>query len=276
MSSIAMSLLAKINNYAAKNNIAAQTVLQNLMFERFLKRLSVSEYKDVFVIKGGILVTSIVGLSTRSTMDLDTTLRNLPLTKEAIQEAIENISNIPLKDETKFTIVSIKPIRKDDVYGGYRVRIDATYDTIITPLSIDISIGDVITPGAVQHEFTGLFDEDLHFDLWAYNIETVLAEKSETILRRGALNTRPRDFYDVYILSKTKDYNKEIFIRALNETSKHRGSNDIIAEKDKILKTIKNSPELKNSWAKYQSKFSYARDIQYSEIMKALDDLLEN
>ena len=193
MSSKAMSLKAKIRNYAKDNRIAAQVVLQNYMFERFLARLSRSEYRDKFVIKGGMLIAAIVGLDTRSTMDLDTTLKGLPLTEEKIFDAINTISKIDLGDDIYFEMISIDPIRKDDIYGGYCVRINAIYDTIVTPLSMDVSTGDVITPGAVLYEFGGIFDESVQISLWGYNIETVMAEKVETILSRSIFNTRPRD-----------------------------------------------------------------------------------
>ena len=161
MSARAMSLKGRINNYAKSNNIAAQVVLQNYMFERFLARLSISDYSEKFVLKGGMLIAAIVGLDTRSTMDLDTTIRNLPLTEEKITEAISIICEIDMEDDVSFLFKSIRPIREDDIYGGYRVRLDAIYDTILTPLSIDISTGDVITPSAIKYEFSGIFDEDV-------------------------------------------------------------------------------------------------------------------
>ena len=197
MSSKAMSLKGKIKNYAKSNHIAAQVVLQNYMFECFLSRLSVSVYCDKFVVKGGMLIAAIVGLDIRSTMDLDTTLRDIPLTEEQIAEAFNEICKIDKDDDVVFTVKSIAPIRKDDEYGGYRVRLDAEYDTIFTPLSIDVSTGDVITPEAVKYEFSGIFDEDYRISLWGYNIETVMAEKMETILSRGVYTTRPRDYYDI-------------------------------------------------------------------------------
>ena len=169
MSSKAMSLKGRIKNYAKSNNIAAQVVLQNYMFECFLARLSISKYNEKFVVKGGMLIAAIVGLDTRSTMDLDTTLRNLPLTEEKITEAIAAICKIDMKDDVIFTVKSIEPIRKDDIYGGYCVRLDAVYDTIITPLSIDVSTGDVITPDAVKYEFCGIFDEDIRIYEYEYD-----------------------------------------------------------------------------------------------------------
>ena len=156
-----------------------------------------------------MLIAAIVGLDTRSTMDLDTTLRNLPLTEEKIKEAISLICEIDMQDDVSFEVKSIEPIRKDDIYGGYCVRVDAIYDTIITPLSIDVSVGDVITPEAVKYEFSGIFDEDIRISLWGYNIETVIAEKVETILRRGVFSTRPRD----YIYLELRRNMIRIFIR---------------------------------------------------------------
>ena len=274
MSSKAMSLKAKIRNYAKDNRIAAQVVLQNYMFERFLARLSLSEYRDKFVIKGGMLIAAIVGLDTRSTMDLDTTLKGLPLTEAKVLEAVEDVSKIDLGDEISFETVSIDSIRKDDPYGGFRVLINARYDTIITPLSIDVSTGDVITPGAVLYKFGGLFDDEVNIKLWGYNIETVMAEKVETILSRGVFNTRPRDYYDAYILSTTQVYDRQLFEDALKATAEHRGSAEKIVDRIGIIEVISESSDLQNIWEKYQKKFTYAGEIEYADIIKALRKLL--
>ncbi len=274
MTSKAMSLKGRIKNYAKSNNIAAQVVLQNYMFECFLTRLSASEYSEKFVVKGGLLIAAIVGLDTRSTMDLDTTIRNLPLTEEKIAEAVNTICKIDMRDDVAFVVKSIEPIRKDDIYGGYCVRLDAVYDTIVTPLSIDVSTGDVITPDAVKYEFSGIFDEDIRISLWGYNIETVIAEKIETILRRGVFTTRPRDYYDVYILGKTQEYNKEIYKEALKATAEHRGSTEQIADVEGILKQISENVDLKNMWSKYQKKYAYASDILYEEVLEVLKKII--
>lgn len=269
-----MSFKAKINNYAKQHKIAAQVVLQNYMFERFLERLAKSEYKEKFVIKGGMLVASIVGLDTRATMDLDTTLRNLPLTEPALREAITNIISIELEDEIDFNFVSLESIRKDDVYGGFRVRIDAVFGDIKTPLSIDVSTGDVITPGAIRYNFTSNFDDELSLELWGYNIESILAEKVETILSRSVFNTRPRDFYDVYILTKQQKFDIDIFKEALMATSIHRGSNENIKDPETILAQIADSINLKNLWAKYQKTFPYAKNIEYKDLIDSLQKLI--
>ena len=270
MSSKAMSLKGKIKNYAKSKSIAAQVVLQNYMFERFLARLSMSDYREKFVVKGGMLIAAIVGLDTRSTMDLDTTLRNLPLTEEKVMEAVENICKIRLGDDVIFEVKSIAPIRKDDRYGGFCVRLDAIYDTIVTPLSIDVSTGDVITPEAVEYEFSGIFDEEIRIKMWGYNIESVMAEKVETILSRGIFNTRPRDFYDVYILGTTQRYDKKIFLKALEATAIHRGSREQIIDKTGIIEKLSASEELIQMWEKYRKKFSYASEILYADVMDVL------
>ena len=161
MSSKSMRFKAKINNYAKRNHLPAQVVLQNVMFERFLERLSKSEYRDKFVIKGGMLVSALVGLDTRATMDLDTTLRELALTEEKVKDAIKKICMVDLSDNISFRTNSVSPIRKDDVYGGYRVKLEALFEDIVTPLSIDVSTGDVITPEAVEYEIGGVLDDSV-------------------------------------------------------------------------------------------------------------------
>lgn len=273
MSSKAMSLKGKIKNYAKSNHITAQVVLQNYMFECFLSRLSVSVYCDKFVVKGGMLIAAIVGLDIRSTMDLDTTLRDLPLTEEQITEAFNVICKIDENDDVIFSVKSIAPIRKDDVYGGYRVRLEAVYDTILTPLFIDVSTGDIITPGAVKYEFSGIFDDNLKISLWGYNIETVMAEKMETILSRGVFNTRPRDYYDIYILGSTQEFDRDIFRDALKATAQHRGSLAKLADVEGILKQISESAELRDMWRKYQNKFAYARDISYESVIDVVGEM---
>lgn len=271
----AMSLKAKIRNIAKQKNLPAQVILQNYMFERLLVRLAKSEYKDKFVLKGGMLVAAIVGLDNRATMDLDTTLKNLPLTPEKIKTALAEICDIPCEDEVAFEISNITPIREDDIYGGYRVMIKAKYDTLLTPLSIDVSTGDAITPQAVEFTFHEIFDEDKSFSLWAYNIETVLAEKVETILRRTVFNTRPRDFYDAYILATTQKFDKNIFKEALQATAEHRGTTEQISNVDLILKNISESKELRMMWDKYRQQFAYAEDITYESILAELQKLIQ-
>ena len=269
----AMSLKAKIRNIANLKNLPAQVILQNYMFERFLNRLSASEYKEKFVLKGGMLVAAIVGIDNRATMDLDTTLKNLPLTPEAIEKALNEIFEIDLNDDVEFKFKGISPIREDDIYGGYRVALDAIYETIVTPMTIDVSTGDVITPEAVKYNFTGIFDGELTFEVWAYNIETVLAEKIETILRRSMFNTRPRDFYDAYILITTQNFDKATFTEALNKTIEHRGTRNQINDFGSTMEIVSESADLKRMWNNYQSQFPYAKDISFEEVCNTIMEL---
>ena len=270
----AMSLKARVRNIAKQKNIPAQVILQNYMFERLLVRLAESEYKDKFVLKGGMLVAAIVGLDNRATMDLDTTLKSLPLTPEAITGALQRVCAIESGDNVTFEVGTVTPIRDDDIYGGYRVMLNAKYDTIVTPLSIDVSTGDAITPNPVEYTFSEIFDDEKSYRLWAYNIETVMAEKVETILRRGVFNTRPRDFYDAYILATTQKFAKTLFTEALTATAAHRGTTEQIADIPTIMKNIEESAELRTMWDKYRKQFAYAEEIEYETIISILIILL--
>lgn len=270
----AMSLKAKIRNIAKEKNLPAQVILQNYMFERLLVRLSASMYKEKFVLKGGMLVAAIVGLDNRATMDLDTTLKNLPLTPEAIRSALEEVCAILFDDGVTFEIGTISPIRENDIYGGYRVMLNARFDTLLTPLSIDVSTGDAITPHAVQYNFSEIFDDEKSYELWAYNIETVMAEKVETILRRSVFNTRPRDFYDAYILATTQKFDRVVFAEALTATAAYRGTTEQIADIPAILQNVEESPELRAMWEKYRKQFAYAEGIEYEKVMHILRSLL--
>lgn len=270
----AMSLKARIRNIARQKNIPAQVVLQNYMFERLLVRLSASPCKDKFVLKGGMLVAAMVGLDNRATMDLDTTLKNLPLTPDTIRSALEQICAVPSGDTVNFEVGAISPIREDDAYGGYRVALTARFKTLAVPLSIDVSTGDAITPHAIPYCFAEIFDEEKSYELWAYNVETVLAEKVETILRRGVFNTRPRDFYDAYILATTQPFDRAVFAEALRATARHRGTTEQITDVPGILRSIRQSPELRAMWDKYQKQFGYAQNITYEQILDVVQDLV--
>ena len=270
----ATQLKAKIRNLSGGDNDRARVLIRNYIMERFLERVALSQYRNNFILKGGMLVAAIVGLDNRATMDLDTTLKNLPLTPDAIRSALEQVCAIFFDDGVVFEIGSITPIREDDIYGGYRVMLNAKFDTLLTPLSIDVSTGDAITPHAVQYNFSEIFDDEKSYELWAYNIETVMAEKVETILRRGVFNTRPRDFYDAYILTTTQKFDKAVFTEALSATANHRGTAGLIADVPEILRNIEESPELRAMWEKYRKQFAYAADIKYDQIMDILKALV--
>lgn len=273
MSKKSMSLKAKIRNLAKENHMSAQVVLQNYMFERFIERLSKSDYKNNFILKGGMLIAAIVGIDNRATMDMDATIKNYPITSDSLTKAIKEICTIDINDDVVFSFIGIEAIRDDDLYGGYRAAIKAVYDTIITPLSIDLTAGDAITPKEVRYPYAMMFDEGI-IAVWAYNIETVLAEKVETILQRGELNTRPRDFYDIYILTITQKFDKSIFNEALKETAKHRDTLHIFNDIVKTISIIESSKPLKDRWIKYTKNYPYAEEINYEDTIKALKNLL--
>jgi predicted nucleotidyltransferase component of viral defense system len=270
----AMQFKARIKNLAAKNHVSAQSVLQNFMLERLLERISVSKHKDQFILKGGMLIASLVGIDSRTTMDMDATVLGFPLSDEALQSALSEVCAIPLDDDTTFTLDYITPIRDDDEYGGYRAAIVARYESINTPLKFDITTGDVMTPGAVRYEFPSSFEEKT-IEVWAYNIETVLAEKVETILRRGVLNTRLRDFYDVYIIAKRQKINRNLFVTALNATSQHRGSLVALEDKESIMAAIQGDATMAQRWQLYSDENYYAREVEFGEIMNVLGRLFD-
>ncbi len=271
----AMQLKAIVKNLARKNHIPAQAVLQNYMLERLLERISLSKYQELLVLKGGLLIASIVGISSRTTMDMDATLRGYPLTEDAIFKAMTEICAIPLEDDVTLQLDHIMPIREDDEYGGYRVSLLARYESITTPLKIDITTGDKMTPDAVRHTFRSDFDDRV-IEVWAYNIETILAEKVETILRRSVLNTRPRDFYDVFILVETcqSGIDLDMFHVALNATCEKRASLAVLQNKDAILQNIQSDKDMRTRWEKYRQDYFYARDINFELVMHTLMALL--
>ena len=271
----AMQLKAKIKNLALKNHVPAQAVLQNFMLERLLERISLSKYKDMVILKGGMLIASMVGISSRTTMDMDATLRGYPLTEKAIQEALSEICAIPLGDEVSLELDHITPIREDDGYGGFRVAIIAKYESINTPLKIDITTGDIITPEAIRYAFQSNF-ENKKIEVWAYNIETILAEKVETILRRSVLNTRPRDYYDVYIIMKTqrRAINKNLFRTALNATAQKRTSLAALKEQDIILQSIQTDTIMRQRWERYCKENYYANGIEFDVVIGILKELV--
>jgi predicted nucleotidyltransferase component of viral defense system len=265
----AMSLKAKIRNLARMKDMSAQVVLQNYMFERFLERLSRSRYRDRFILKGGMLIASLVGIANRSTMDMDVTIKDYPFNIESLIKAINEICNITIDDGVSFFFLGIEAIRDDDAYGGYRMSITSEYNTITTPMQIDITTGDAITPKEVQYSFKMMF-EDRSFNVWVYNIETVLAEKVETILRRGELNTRPRDFYDVYILTRTQSFNHSVFIEALRSTANHRETSHIFNDINNLLEVFRGSETLRSRWVKYTKDYRYADGISFENIIESL------
>ena len=263
-----------IRNLSREKSADAQLLMRNYMMERFLERISLSEYRDKFILKGGMLVAAMVGLDARSTMDLDATVKGANVNVEDIENLISAIVSVPIDDGVKFQLKSISEIMDEAEYPGIRVSMTTTFDGVVTPLKIDISTGDAITPREVRYSFK-LMLEDRSIDIWAYNLETVLAEKLETIITRTTTNTRMRDFYDIYILDQLhgNTLNRQTLYDALLATAKKRGTERHLADAVDVLNEVESSPVMQKLWESYRRKFSYAADLEWSIIMRAVRSL---
>jgi len=271
-----MQLKAFIKNKAAEKNVSAQIVMQNYMLERLLERISLSEYRNNFILKGGFLIAAIVGLDTRATMDLDTTIKGFPLTHESIKEIFEKICAMKLEDDITFHVLRTTDIREGDDYPGLRVSLSADYLPLKVPLTIDVTTGDKITPKEVEYSFRLLFDERT-ISILAYNLETIFAEKLETIISRNIASTRPRDLYDIYILYSLRgeECDMPTLKLALEETAKKRGSITAMPQYKKVMTDILNSPEMRRFWTGYQKEFEYAKDIPFEAACNAVIEILD-
>ena len=271
----AMQLKAYVKNLAKEKKISAQIVLQNYMLERLLERISVSKYNDNFILKGGFLLAAMVGLDTRATMDMDATIKGLQVTKETISGMFVDICKIHIDDDINFEFSGIDDIREGDEYGGYRVSLTGNYPPMAVPLKIDITTGDKITPREIVYSFNLMFEER-SINVLAYTVETILAEKLETIISRGNQNTRPRDYYDVYILNTLQKQNidNQILKEAFAATVKKRGTGHIVANYKEIIETVANSTVMNNQWTRYQKEFEYAKEISFENTCKAVNELI--
>ena len=260
-----------IRNLSREKSADAQILMRNYMMERFLERISLSEYRDKFILKGGMLVAAMVGLDARSTMDLDATIKGANVNVEDIENLISSIVTVPIDDGVKFQLKSISEIMDEAEYPGIRVSMSTTFDGVVTPLKIDISTGDAITPREVRYSFK-LMLEDRSIDIWAYNLETVLAEKLETIITRTTTNTRMRDFYDIYILEQLHGttLNPKILHDALLATAHKRGSEKYLNQAEEVFDEVENDSVMQKLWEAYRKKFSYASDLEWDVIMKAI------
>lgn len=272
----AMQLKAIIKNLAREKHISAQLVMQNFMLERLLERISVSKYQRNFVLKGGFLIAAMVGLDTRATMDMDATIKDLPVNEQTVREMFEEICRIELDDDVTFSFRSIGEIREGDVYTGYRVSLSANYPPMAVPLKLDITTGDKITPKEIEYQFKLLL-EDRSISVLAYNLETILAEKLETVISRGDQNTRPRDYYDIYILAKLQYPNIEpsALKAALNATIEKRGSTAVVEDYCRIMDTVRSSEVMQKQWNNYQKDFEYAMDITFEDVCDTVEQLMK-
>ena len=268
----AMSLKAIINNIAKENKVSAQSVLQTYMLERLLERISISKYKDNFILKGGMLISAMLGIDSRTTMDIDTTIKGFKLTEENIINIINEICNIKIDDGVTFEVQKIELIREDDDYGGYRITFKANYmESMPVIMKIDVTTGDKITYKEIKYCFD-LMLEDRKIQIWSYNLETVIAEKFESIIKRGILGTRIRDYYDVYMLlnTQTKNINFNTLKDAIYSTAEYRNTINIIKDWSKIIEQLDNSDIMKKQWERYKKDNFFAKEIKYEDLIENL------
>ena len=266
----------RIKSVAKQNNADARTLMRIYMMERFLERLAQSEYRDNFIIKGGILGTAMIGVAHRSTMDIDTSMKNLNLSAEDALRVVNQVKDIDLDDGVSFEVKDVSNIMDEMEYPGIRVTMNANVGKLITPLKIDISTGDVITPRAIEFNYDLLL-EDRSISLWSYNLETILAEKLQTVLARGILNTRMRDFYDIRMLLDTYEdkVNKAVLKDAFAATCKKRETDHLQEQAEEIIKIIEADEQLQVLWRAYQKKYSYAAEIDYASVINGVRKLMD-
>ena len=265
------SLKARASNLSKKTNIPNKYLIQNFMFEALLKRISKSKYKDKFIIKGGFLLSSIFGVNLRSTMDLDTTIKGLPLDRETITNVINEIIRIDIEDNVRLDIENIKDIREEELYSGFEVNLKAEFDGLKTNLMIDITTGDVITYEEIEFKYSTSFDNEI-INIMTYNYETIIAEKFESIISRNIDNTRMKDYYDLYMFVHLKwdDINKDTLRKAIFNTSKARETIDYINNANKYIELISDDSRLKALWNSYQNNYEYVKDIKFVDVINAI------
>lgn len=265
-----------IRNLSKTKSADAQVLMRNYMMERFLERISLSDYRDKFILKGGMLIAAMVGLDARSTMDIDATIKGATVGIEEVENMIAAIVSVPIDDGVDFRVKRISEIMDEAEYPGIRVSMETEFDHVITPLKIDISTGDAITPREVRYSFK-LMLEDRTIEIWAYNLETVLAEKLETVVSRATANTRMRDFYDLHILNQLHGHSisSDDLSAALIATAAKRGTEKYLSNAMEVCGEVENSPVMEKLWAAYQKKISYASDLPWHTVMDSIRSLYE-
>lgn len=269
-------LKEKIRSMSRDKNLSPQEVLQMYLFERVLERLAKSKYVKNFILKGGLLISSMIGIEERTTMDIDTTVKGISMDQAVIVPIIQEILSMDIGDGVKFEYDKIEFIREDDDYNNFRVYFNAKYGKINNPMKMDITTGDEITPSAIEYEYITIFGDGV-ININTYNLETILAEKYETVLRRNIANTRARDFYDLYTLYAIcqTNFNPFIFQEALRRTSKKRASIEQVKNWKSIINEIAIEPEIIKLWNNYKNEYIYAKDIDFNDVINTLKELGE-
>ena len=267
-------LKGAIRSMAAKKNLRAQEVLQMFLFERIIDSLAASSFRDNFILKGGLLISSMIGIGERTTMDMDTTVRGIQMEEDEIVSAVKEIIAMDVGDGISFEFQKIEPIREDDAYNNFRVHLRAKYGKIDSPMKIDITTGDIITPAAIRYDFPFVFEEKT-VPVMAYTLETVLAEKYETIIRRNIGTTRARDFYDLHTLYRSRKdvVQMDVLRAAVIHTAEKRDSIDDIRDWRDILKDIREEPQLYLLWDNYAADNKYIGDLKFNEVLDTVDEI---
>ena len=275
MFSNANSFKAKIKNISKDKGIPAQQVQQHYLIEQVLKLISTSSYRDSFIVKGGYLIGQMIGLDKRTTMDLDVTLKGTEMSRENLIHIFEEIL-CSKTDGFSFSVDKLEPIRQDDEYGGFSLKLNATFDTLKEVVFIDITTGDKITPREITYSMTSIFTNE-SIKIWTYNLETVLSEKLETIISRGLASTRPRDRYDLFTLYKLRkeEINLEVLKNALENTAEKRKSKDTIYNWEEQVRGIEISDYQKELWIRYQRQFKYAKDISFDNSVQIIKEIMQ-
>jgi len=267
-------LKAKIRNLSAGDSRKAQTLIRNYIMERFLERVALSRYRNNFILKGGMLVAAVVGLETRATMDIDTTVKSLKLDMENATEIIKEIIATEVADGVNFRITRVTDIMEEHDYPGIRFMLEASLDNLCQAIKIDISTGDIITPSAVEFSYHLMF-EDRSISLLTYNLETLLAEKMETIMSRGLANTRMRDFYDIHVISSQRFFDQEVLKNAFYATSEKRETVGQISDFIDILSSIESDEVMKSQWENFKNDSFFVGELSWPEVMESVKDLAE-
>lgn len=268
----AKSLKDKARNISKENDVSIQQVLQNYMFERVLERLSKSKYKDNFIIKGGVLLSSMMGINLRTTMDIDTNVTGINFEEDELIQIVTEILSINTNDNTSFEIDNIEKIKQEEDYGGFKFKITGKYENIKVKFHMDVSTGDIITPKAIEYKYKKLFD-DTYIDILSYNEETIIAEKIQAILERKINNSRMKDYYDLYFFVKYRwnAINKKVLSEAIVKTFTARNSINELRDIDKTIVLIKNNQFLNKLWIDYALKHSYANDVTFFNTVEAIN-----
>jgi len=270
----ATQLKAKVRNLSGGDSQKAQTLIRNFIMERFLERIALSPYRNNFILKGGMLVAAVVGLDTRATMDIDTTVKSLNLSKENAVKIVQDIIEVDIPDGVQFRITKVTDIMEEHDYPGIRFMLEASLDRMRQAIKIDISTGDIITPGAVEYSYNLMFEERA-ISLWTYNLETLLAEKLETIMARGTANTRMRDFYDIHVISNQESFDRDVLKKAFLATSDTRNTTIQIPDFRDILSTVESDETMKKQWESFKEDSFFVGDLSWEEVMASVKALAE-